>query len=204
MPDSASGQNRHAAGIRAEAEALGETHEPRIEVRCRANLFDAQTTAQSFRAHKQAIGLWRDEARAHGRLVLDGKAAFVQTTPLVNDLTEKLKRTEQKRLFYGASLVRLIKALLTLGGKGEKEVLLKWSSPLPQDAKGDAETAVTKKSLGVSEDTLLRELGYDPEAEREKVKLNSQTVGQKLLDAFALQIGRYGQQHRSRRVELLP
>lgn len=95
-----------------------------------------------------------------------------------------LKRTEDKRLFYGASLVRLVKALLILGGKGEKDVSLNWPNPLPQDTKTDTENAISKKSLGVSEDTLMRELGYDPEDEREKSKLNSQTLGQKVLDAF--------------------
>lgn len=95
-----------------------------------------------------------------------------------------LKRTDQKRLYYGATLVRVVKALLALGNKADLPVSLNWPNPLPQDAKGDAETAVVKQSVGVSQDTLLRELGYDADEEREKSKLNSQTVGQKLLDAF--------------------
>lgn len=43
---------------------------------------------------------------------------------------------------------------------------------------------VAKQSLGVSESTLMSELGYDPEAEREKRQLNAQDAGAALLGAF--------------------
>ena len=63
-------------------------------------------------------------------------------------------------------------------------VMLNWPNPLPRDSKTEAETALLKKQIGISEDTLLREMGYDPENEIEKRKLDSSTMGQQMLNAF--------------------
>ena len=50
------------------------------------------------------------------------------------------------------------------------EIVLKtqWADPLSRNEKEQAEAATLRKDLGVSEATILRELGYDPEQEAEQ------------------------------------
>ncbi len=47
-----------------------------------------------------------------------------------------------------------------------------------------AETALIKQQVGVSQDTLVEELGYDPAAERRKREAGSAELGARLLDNF--------------------
>ena len=63
----------------------------------------------------------------------------------------------------------LTATLLELGGRGEGHVVEpQWPAILPGDPKGDAETALLHEQLGVSKDTLMTQLGFDPAAEAEK------------------------------------
>jgi hypothetical protein len=96
-----------------------------------------------------------------------------------------LDQTSKKRRLYGKMIKHLVKALLAIGGKGEKDVKLNWPNALPGDDAANVTTAEGKKRLGVSEDTLLRELGYDPEHEREKRELDSEDMASTMLDKFA-------------------
>ncbi|HEX9503855.1 MAG TPA: hypothetical protein VF974_06085 [Patescibacteria group bacterium] len=48
------------------------------------------------------------------------------------------------------------------------EVTLSWESPLPVDDLPTVQAYVLLKSLGISNDSIMRKLGYDPEEEMKK------------------------------------
>lgn len=96
-----------------------------------------------------------------------------------------LDRTEQKRLTYGALIVELFRRLLEMAGFGEQNlIVLIWPKLLPENRMEELQAALLAKELGVSSDTLLREAGYDPDAEREKRDDDGQQLGEQLLTAF--------------------
>jgi hypothetical protein len=99
-----------------------------------------------------------------------------------------LEKTGDKRTLYGEMLERLGRCLLQLRQRGAKHtVTVQWPAILPSDPKGDAETALLHEELGVSKDTLLTKLGFDPEAEakkRQKEREDDQALGGGLLDRF--------------------
>lgn len=109
---------------------------------------------------------------------LSGVALRVLYEPL-------LDKTETKRLLYGDMLTELNRRLLAIGGFGDSmRVKLHWPELLPKDMLETRQAAVIDQQLGVSQDTLLRRLGYDPEQEAEKRKNEAATVGAALLTAF--------------------
>ncbi len=74
-----------------------------------------------------------------------------------------------KRIFYGEALRRAAFALLTLGAQDTSlPIKIKWPQILPVNRQEEAQTAVTLKEAGVSEETVLTELGYDAKTEMEK------------------------------------
>ncbi len=99
-----------------------------------------------------------------------GESLKASESGLVN--TARLTQTE-----WGAVWEAAIKMLVKLGqvyGDAPKvdldtlTIRCEWADPESRNDKEEAETALIKQSLGVSQDTLLTELGYDPEEEREK------------------------------------
>jgi hypothetical protein len=100
-----------------------------------------------------------------------------------------LDKTAKKQLRYGRMIIECVRALLTIGqrlGKVADDVTVKlnWPDPLPGDEKEKVDVAEGKKRLGVSEDTLQKELGYDPEHERQMSAQNSVDTATHLLNAF--------------------
>jgi hypothetical protein len=78
---------------------------------------------------------------------------------------DKLTRRVMKALdAIGTALSRLLESALRIEGV-VADVSIDWESPEPVAAKDTLETALLKKSLGVSTYTLLLELGYDPDKE---------------------------------------
>jgi SPP1 Gp6-like portal protein len=76
------------------------------------------------------------------------------------------KKTGKKRALYGDLIINVSKALFVLAGLPEDiDVTLNWSDPLPHDDVMAMQGAVLKKQVGVSESTIQRELGYDPDEE---------------------------------------
>lgn len=119
---------------------------------------------------------------ATGKLDSTGQLSGVALAILYQPLMD---RTEQKRLTYGALIVELFRRLLDLAGKGsDKLVTLHWPNLLPVNRLEELQGGVLEKQLGVSEDTILRHLGYDPDEEREKRQLDSTDMAEKLLGAF--------------------
>lgn len=119
---------------------------------------------------------------ATGKLESAGNLSGLALQILYSPLVEK---TETKRLLYGDMLVELNRRLLEIGGFGSNNVTeLHWQAILPEDEKQKRETALVDKQLGVSNDTLLMQLGYNPDLEREKVARQTDALGQEILTAF--------------------
>lgn len=79
-----------------------------------------------------------------------------------------LKKTEKKRCLYGDLIINVSKALFVLNGLSEDlDVTLAWQNPLPHDDLQSAQSALAKQQIGISNTTLQRELGYDPDEEME-------------------------------------
>lgn len=90
---------------------------------------------------------------------LSGVAMQLRYAPLV-------EKTETKRRTYGDLLVELDRGLLALGGWGEQIVTqLHWPELLPSDPLQERQALVIDDSLGVSTETILTKLGYDPAIE---------------------------------------
>lgn len=110
---------------------------------------------------------------------LSGLALQILYGPLV-------ELTETKRLTYGELINTIGRRMLEVGGQGkERRVSAQWPAVLPGDKAGEANTAEVLERVGVSKDTLLSELGYDPDAEREKKAQESEAdraLGQALLE----------------------
>jgi len=80
-----------------------------------------------------------------------------------------LEKTEKKRCSYGKMILDVSKALLVLGNfSADIEISLQWQSPLPDDDLASVQAALAKQQLGVSNQTLISELGYDPDQEIDK------------------------------------
>lgn len=96
-----------------------------------------------------------------------------------------LQKTESKRRTYGAMLQELNRRLLAMAGYGEDVTCtVHWQEPMEADDGEIAKTALMWQQLGVSEDTILQKLGFDPQLEKEKREANSRTFGEQLLTAF--------------------
>lgn len=93
-----------------------------------------------------------------------------------------IKKTDKKRCLYGELIIDVSKALLILNGMSpDIDLTLAWQSPLPADDLQALQAAVIKKQIGISDATIQRELGYNPEEEMEL----SQTEDAQKLIAFA-------------------
>jgi hypothetical protein len=119
---------------------------------------------------------------ATGRLdnagALSGVALRILYQPLID-------RTEQKRLTYGGLVVELFRRLLDMAGYGaDNLVTLTWPELAPENRLEVLQAALLERQIGVSDDTLLRGLGYDPDQEREKRETGGDAFGEQLLTAF--------------------
>jgi len=119
---------------------------------------------------------------ATGNLDRAGSLSGVALQILYQPLLEK---TNTKRLLYGDMLVELNRRLLSIGGfSDDLRTALHWQEILPQDAMQERQAALIDMQLGVSQDTLLQRLGYDPDLERQKREAASTDLGEQLLTAF--------------------
>ena len=96
-----------------------------------------------------------------------------------------MEKTEVKRVTYGDALVELNRRLLAMGGFGDANfVTLHWPNLLPRNSLAARNTALLDQQLGVSQDTVLQRLGFDPALEREKRAADSAALGEQMLAAF--------------------
>lgn len=119
---------------------------------------------------------------ATGKLDSTGQLSGVALAILYQPL---LDRTEQKRHTYGALIVELFRRLLEMAGRGsDKLVVIHWPELLPENRMEAMQAAVLEKQIGVSQDTTLRRLGYDPDEERAKREVDGGDMAEQLLSAF--------------------
>jgi len=124
---------------------------------------------------------------ATGKLESAGPLSGVALNILYRPL---LQKTAKKRRRYGDMLTDLNCKMLELAGFGDRdtqEIETHWPNLLPDDAKEEADTALVLEGLGVSKDTLLQRLGFDPELEKEKKAKEVQDaadVGAAMLKSF--------------------
>jgi hypothetical protein len=91
-----------------------------------------------------------------------------------------LKKTDKKRCLYGELIIEVSKAILVLAGfSADINISLAWQSPLPHDDLASLQAAVLKKSIGISDTSIQRELGYDPD---EELALSQTEDAQKLAN----------------------
>lgn len=112
-----------------------------------------------------------------------------------------IMKTGKKRCTYGKLIIDVSKALLALAGFSEDtDVSLPWQSALPKDDLQGVQASVMKKQIGVSNQTLMQEEGYDPEQEAENNAVESQQAmtmfsrGQGMPPTLPAQPGMPGQQ----------
>ena len=84
---------------------------------------------------------------------------------------DALERTATKRNTYGGLIVRINRLLCLLAGKGDNvTTTLSWDDPLPTNAVEQAQEVTQKQATGlVSDETLTGELGYDYQAEQQRL-----------------------------------
>lgn len=112
-----------------------------------------------------AVALGRLESLPKGNI--SGVALQLLFQPLI-------EKTVQKQRLYGSGIRDVTRAAMVVAGKigledyEDYEVTLHWQNLLPVDDLSAAQTALILKQLGVSNDTILQQLGYDPDAEADK------------------------------------
>lgn len=80
-----------------------------------------------------------------------------------------LAKTEKKRRLYGDLIADLSSHMLELLDFGpDIKVELHWEAALPEDVLAEVQAAVLLDQLGVSKDTLLARMGFNPDEEAEK------------------------------------
>jgi hypothetical protein len=118
---------------------------------------------------------------ATGKVESTGQLSGVALRILYGPLIEK---TEKKQLRYGRMIKEVVAALLAIAGLSGLKVALNWTDPLPGDEKAKVDVAEAKKRIGFSENTLIKELGGNPEHERDQRQFDSQDAGTAMLNAF--------------------
>ncbi len=102
--------------------------------------------------------------------VLRGRVGNLSSaTALRVTLIGLLSKTERKRVTYGRGITRasrvVLEALDAAGvvrtGAGDRGVRVAWSDPLPSEERDDVAAARAKVELGVPEERVLSELGYE-------------------------------------------
>jgi hypothetical protein len=85
-----------------------------------------------------------------------------------------LQKTESKRRTYGRAMEQMMERALALIGIDDTVEII-WPDLLPSDPEATRRTAVLDAQIGVSKQTILRSLGYDPEAEAENNRADAAT-----------------------------
>lgn len=109
---------------------------------------------------------------------LSGVALQILYAPLI-------ETTESKRLTYGEMLEELCGHMLEMSNQGrDVQVEIHWPELLPSDPLQERQIALLDQQLGVSKDTLLDQLGYDPKLEKKKREESNAELGAQLLAAL--------------------
>lgn len=81
-----------------------------------------------------------------------------------------MEKTEVKRGLYGDLLVEVSRRALYMMGHTDDGIVIQvsWPNPLPKSELEDAQTAIALESVGVSKETNLERLGFDPAVEAQR------------------------------------
>lgn len=144
---------------------------------------DLTSSIELYKRLKEALHeLSRIPEVATGKVENSGSLSGVALEILYQPLIEK---TEMKRQLYGEMLAEVNKRALALGGHGEEQIVeTVWPEMLPKDPMVERQAAMVDKQLGVSSQTILSKLGYDPDTEKERKAAEGEAQGEKLLTAF--------------------
>lgn len=143
---------------------------------------DLGSSIELYKRMKEALhAITQVPEVATGKLDTSGPLSGVALQVLYQPLVEI---TDAKREEYGEMFLELNRRLLVLANMAPSPGTLVWPDVIPKDAKAERETALLDKELGVSEDTILQKLGYDPDAERAKSVVDSSTAADNLLTAM--------------------
>lgn len=97
-----------------------------------------------------------------------------------------IQKTETKRRTYGQMIEELMRRVCILAGYDVDELSIEWPEIVPTDPEGERRTALIDRQLGVSQETILERLGYDPMVEasqRAEEDLGAQMMQQSAFDA---------------------
>ncbi len=99
-----------------------------------------------------------------------------------------IEKTLTKRLAYGRLVADVNRRLLTIAGDAEADTAVSkliWPEVFPRDAQVESLTAQVQQQIGVSQDTLLLQMGFDPELERRRraVAMSEELAHAKLMTA---------------------
>jgi hypothetical protein len=144
---------------------------------------DLGSSLNLYRRLKEALHeVTRSPEIASGKVENVGNLSGVALQILYQPL---LSKTETKRRMYGSLLVELNRRLLELGGFGANNITeIHWPEILPRDPMQERQVALLDQQLGVSRDTLLRRLNYDPDLEAQKRAAEETNIGANLLATF--------------------
>lgn len=95
-----------------------------------------------------------------------------------------LERVEDKRETYGEMLLELNRRLLIMGGLAPAAGQMIWPDVIPRDQMAARQAALIDLQLGVSQDTLMQQLGYEPDNERAKQQVDAVDAAERLLTAM--------------------
>ncbi|MCL6639533.1 MAG: phage portal protein, partial [Firmicutes bacterium] len=123
---------------------------------------------------------------ATGKLESAGNLSGLALEILYGPLIEK---TRTKQLLYGQLLAHASRCLLLAGRGQDVPVRVVWPETLPRDDQGAAQTALIWQQLGVSRQTILRRLGFDPAQEAQARAEDEHDLGQEAARAFNAGIG---------------
>jgi hypothetical protein len=92
-----------------------------------------------------------------------------------------IEKTDAKRETYGWLIVETNRRLLAMAGKGQANIVrLTWGNALPRDRQVEALTALQLQQAGVSRETTLTDMGFDPvheESSRQTDRTEDQKFG---------------------------
>jgi hypothetical protein len=138
--------------------------------------------------YKRLVEAWHEIARipvvSVGRLESIGSLSGVALRILYEPLLELV---EVKRRTYGDALIELAQRLLSVRFGGEPRewpVSIRWPELIPAGIEEKARTALMLMQIGVSQDTLLEMLGFNPEHEARRQRFRSEDIVDKMLAAM--------------------
>lgn len=103
-----------------------------------------------------------------------------------------IEKTDVKKKTYGGLVREANRRILAIAGSGETKLCeLVWPSVLPKDTVMEAQVALMQQQAGVSMDTTLRNMGFNPDHERQaRAQDDAEKVRQAKLLAAAEMAGR--------------